>query len=168
MCRCRRLRQAERMCVFLSTISYVYEHLLIECSTGYSQCQPGSATTATSSVTTSTTAVTQTPAPTTTPPLPAGPIVVLPLGDSITLGQGAPDGNSYRKELKDSLERDGVTIDYIGSIKNGNMQDNENEGRAGQRIDQISGYAAAPLAQKPQVSALRRIPVLWADGLEYR
>ena len=120
-------------------------------SLGYSQCQPGAATTeAPTSTVTSSTVASSTP-PSTTPSLPSGSVVVLPLGDSITLGQGAPDGNSYRKELKDNLERDGVVIDYIGSIKNGNMQDNENEGRAGQRIDQISGYAIGPLAQKPQV-----------------
>ncbi|RXW18124.1 hypothetical protein EST38_g7732 [Candolleomyces aberdarensis] len=67
---------------------------------------------------------------------------------------GSNDGNSYRKELKDLLTKDGITIDYIGTVKNGNIQDNDNEGHSGATIAQISGYADTPLRQKPQVVTL--------------
>jgi hypothetical protein len=63
---------------------------------------------------------------------------------------GSNDGNSYRKELKDLLTKDGITIDYIGTVKNGNIPDNDNEGHSGATIAQISGYADTPLRQKPQ------------------
>jgi hypothetical protein len=64
---------------------------------------------------------------------------------------GSNDGNAYRKELKDLLTTNGYTTDFIGSVKNGNMQDNDNEGHSGATIAQISGYADAPLRQKPHV-----------------
>jgi hypothetical protein len=67
---------------------------------------------------------------------------------------GSNDGNSYRKELKDLLTKDGITIDYIGTVKNGNIPDNDNEGHSGATIAQISGYADTPLRQKPQVRRL--------------
>lgn len=74
------------------------------------------------------------------------------MGDSITFGIGTSDGNAYRKYLKDRLLQDNITIDYIGTVKAGNMADNENEGHSGATIQQINGFATTPLAQKPQVS----------------
>ena len=123
---------------------------------GYSQCQPGGATTTVPTTTqpTTTTPTTIITTPTTTPTIPSGPVIVLPLGDSITYGMGSNDGNSYRKELKDLLAKDGITIDYIGTVKNGNIQDNDNEGHSGATIAQISGYADTPLRQKPQVRSV--------------
>ncbi|KAF6754018.1 lipolytic enzyme [Ephemerocybe angulata] len=121
----------------------------------YSQCQPGASVPSTTITTTTsstiTTSVTNIPTPSSTQ---AGPIIVLPLGDSITWGMGSNDGNSYRKELKDELTTDGVTIDYIGTQKNGNMPDNDNQGHSGATITQISGYAETALKQKPEVVTL--------------
>ncbi|RXW18121.1 hypothetical protein EST38_g7731 [Candolleomyces aberdarensis] len=70
---------------------------------------------------------------------------------------GRNDGNSNRKELKDVLTTDGITIDYIGTVKNGNIQDNDNEGHSGATIAQISGYADTPLRQKLQGIAVLTI-----------
>ncbi|KAJ2921483.1 hypothetical protein H1R20_g15608, partial [Candolleomyces eurysporus] len=126
----------------------------------YSQCQPGGAPTNTVPTTTAVptptpTTPTTTVAPTPTQTVPSGPLLVLPLGDSITWGMGSNDGNAYRKELKDLLTANGYTTDFIGSVKNGNMQDNDNEGHSGATIAQISGYADTPLRQRPQVITLK-------------
>jgi len=67
---------------------------------------------------------------------------------------GSNDGNAYRKQLKDQLTQAGYKTDFIGSVRNGNMQDNDNEGHSGATIDQISGYADTPLRQQPKVVTL--------------
>ncbi|KAF5341931.1 hypothetical protein D9611_001090 [Ephemerocybe angulata] len=119
---------------------------------GWELCLPAT------SGTTTTTPSTTTPITTTTATSPtatqAAPIIVLPLGDSITWGIGSSDGNSYRKELKDELLKDGVTVDYIGTLKNGDMDDNDNQGHSGATIIQISGYAETALKQQPEVVTL--------------
>ncbi|KAG2022341.1 lipolytic enzyme [Coprinopsis cinerea AmutBmut pab1-1] len=125
----------------------------------YSQCQAGAAPPVTNPPTTPTTSNPPVVVPTTPtnppPPVQTGPIITLPLGDSITFGIGTNDGNSYRKYLKDRLLQDGITIDYIGTVKAGNMEDNDCQGHSGATIDQISGYANTALAQRPQVVLLK-------------
>jgi hypothetical protein len=79
-------------------------------------------------------------------------ITVLPLGDSITFGLGAIDLNSYRNQLQERLGLDAVQINFVGSVKSGVMQNNENEGRSGATIDQIALFADRVLSLKPQVS----------------
>lgn len=71
------------------------------------------------------------PATTTTaaPPT-AQTVTVLPLGDSITFGVGSSDGNSYRKYLKDRLSQAGLQIDYIGTLRCGNIADNQCQGKS--------------------------------------
>ena len=93
------------------------------------------------------------PAATTTnaPPAATGPVTVLPLGDSITFGVGASDGNSYRQYLKDRLSQAGLQVDYIGTLNCGNMQDRQCQGHSGATIDQIANFATTSLNQKPQV-----------------
>lgn len=91
--------------------------------------------------------------PIATVPTGGGPIVVLPLGDSITYDMGSSDGNLYRKEL-DSLSRDDYNTAFIGTMRTGNMLDNANEGHVGATIAQISGFAEMPLRQTPHVSRL--------------
>ncbi|TFK18661.1 lipolytic enzyme [Coprinopsis marcescibilis] len=120
----------------------------------YSQCQPGAVTPVPPVISTTSVPPT-TPTPTPLPPPQQGPIVTLPLGDSITFGMGTNDGNAYRKYLKDRLRQDGIEVDYIGTVKAGNMEDNDCQGHSGATIDQISGYANTPLAQKPQVVLLK-------------
>lgn len=54
---------------------------------------------------------------------------------------GSTTGNAYRASLLDSLTTAGATIDYTGTIQSGSMDDNDNEGRIGWTIEQISGAA---------------------------
>lgn len=79
----------------------------------------------------------------------------MPLGGSITYGQGSSDGNGYRKALRDLLVSDGYQVTMVGSRKAGTMSNNETEGWRGQRLDQILTKAmrAVPLLQ-PNVVTL--------------
>lgn len=57
---------------------------------------------------------------------------ILPLGSSITYGTGSTDGNGYRLNLLKLLS--GSKVEYIGSVRNGEMADNYNEGHPGYTI----------------------------------
>ncbi|KAK2733485.1 hypothetical protein FQN57_002094 [Myotisia sp. PD_48] len=63
---------------------------------------------------------------------------VLPLGDSITWGFGSSSGNGYRGPLNVILKRGNNVVDFIGSQKSGDMDDNDNEGHPGYTISQIA------------------------------
>ncbi|WP_163570459.1 RICIN domain-containing protein [Fodinicola feengrottensis] len=65
---------------------------------------------------------------------------VMPLGDSITYGNGdANDGTSYRTGLWNRfMAQPGFRPDFVGSVTWGNVPDPSNEGHPGYRIDQIS------------------------------
>ncbi len=86
------------------------------------------------------------------------PIRLMPLGASITYGTGSSDGNGYRSKLYDGLK--GVTtgvIDFVGRIQNpaSTMADKDNEGRPGQRIDEVLGEARCAVPTfKPNVVTL--------------
>ena len=54
---------------------------------------------------------------------------ILPLGASITAGQGSTDGNGYRLDLQNLLA--GTEMQYIGSLRSGTMADNYHEGHSG-------------------------------------
>ena len=62
---------------------------------------------------------------------------LMPLGASITYGSGSSDGNGFRKFLRELLVNDGYTVRMVGSLKAGTMENNDNEGWRGYRIDQI-------------------------------
>jgi hypothetical protein len=49
---------------------------------------------------------------------------ILPLGASITFGQGSTDGNGYRKYVRDRLRFDGWAVNMVGTQQSGTMQDN--------------------------------------------
>ncbi|MCX6928550.1 MAG: GDSL-type esterase/lipase family protein, partial [Verrucomicrobia bacterium] len=77
-----------------------------------------------------------------TPPQPdfstAPPIRIMPVGDSITYGAGAPGG--YRLPLYQLLTNAGFNVDYVGTqTDNGapGLPDPDHEGHRGWRIDQI-------------------------------
>jgi len=59
---------------------------------------------------------------------------ILPLGDSITFGEGSTDGNGYRLALSTLLTKHGNKVQYIGSVQSGAMANNDNEGHGGFRI----------------------------------
>lgn len=64
-------------------------------------------------------------------------MIVLPLGDSITLGNSANGG--YRLPLQQMLAADGIATDFIGpeTTNSDGMADPEHAGFGGERIDQI-------------------------------
>jgi lysophospholipase L1-like esterase len=83
------------------------------------------------------------------------PLWLMPLGDSITWGVGSSTGNSYRGFLWNQLAAEGHTLDFVGTGRDGNMSDPDNEGHSGWRIDQIAGIADSTLATyKPNVVTL--------------
>jgi len=49
------------------------------------------------------------------------------LGDSITYGLKSSDNNGYRLQLLNDLS--GSKVVYVGSVRNGDMADNFNEGQ---------------------------------------
>lgn len=52
------------------------------------------------------------------------PLRILPLGASITYGQGSKDGNGYREYLRKLLQRRGAAVDMVGTVHAGKMVDN--------------------------------------------
>lgn len=83
------------------------------------------------------------------------PLRVMPLGDSITWGEGSSTGNGYRGPLWDKLAADGHPLDFVGTLRGGSMSDPDNEGHCGYRIDQIAALADASLTRyRPNVVTL--------------
>ena len=79
---------------------------------------------------------------------------ILPLGDSITSGEGSHDGNGYRLVLATLIQNYGNDMEYIGSLKSGNMTNNENEGHSGAEIYSV-GLAGIPsYSQAPNIILL--------------
>ena len=74
---------------------------------------------------------------------------IMPLGDSITYGYLSSDGNGYRLPLENDLA--GSKLQYIGSVRSGNMADNYNEGQSGATINQIAANARKSLFERPNV-----------------
>lgn len=66
-------------------------------------------------------------------------IKIMPLGDSITYGEGIVDYGGYRNLLGALLESDGYPFDFVGSEKSGEeaLPDADNEGHPGWRISNI-------------------------------
>ena len=61
---------------------------------------------------------------------------IMPLGDSITYGEGIPGYGGYRNLLGAMLESEGYTIDFVGSQKSAEdvLPDADNEGQSGWTI----------------------------------
>lgn len=64
---------------------------------------------------------------------------IMPLGDSITYGEGDPDRGGYRKRLSALLTNDKYAFDFVGSQRSGEaiLADPDNEGHPGWRITNI-------------------------------
>ncbi|KAH7242763.1 SGNH hydrolase-type esterase domain-containing protein [Fusarium tricinctum] len=71
---------------------------------------------------------------------------LMPLGGSVTYGVRSSDGNGYRKFLQDMLLAQGYQVRLVGSRKSGSMENNDNEGWRGYRLDQISTKARNSVA----------------------
>jgi len=88
------------------------------------------------------------------------PLRILPLGDSITWIWGyQPDGtvidtNGHRAPLLSSLVAAGYEVDFVGTLRSGDMPDNDNGGHSGFTISQIQNVMAGGLAMKPNVVLL--------------
>ncbi|KAF5488348.1 Multidomain esterase [Colletotrichum fructicola] len=65
---------------------------------------------------------------------------LMPLGGSVTFGQGSTDGNGYRCKLRELLMADGFKVDMVGSRKVGALG-SAHEGWRGFRVDQIDQKA---------------------------
>lgn len=63
--------------------------------------------------------------------------------DSITYGYAEASGNSYRRDIEYLLYTEGNPTQLIGSIKNGNWQNNDNNGFSYHNIDEI-GVSGTP------------------------
>lgn len=76
------------------------------------------------------------------------PLRILPLGDSITFGLGAPGG--YRAPLFDVLTAQGYQVDFVGTQTSNaaeGQSEREHEGHSGWQIDQILGISESVLAE---------------------
>ena len=71
----------------------------------------------------------------------AKPVVIMPLGDSITSGYDASipisERNGYRKYLWELLTESGYDIDFVGSLESGTFPDKQHEGHGGWTDAQI-------------------------------
>ncbi|CAI6079183.1 unnamed protein product [Clonostachys chloroleuca] len=76
---------------------------------------------------------------------------ILPLGDSITKGSGSSTVNGYRGPLRDKLTEFGASVDMIGTLRNGNMKDNNHEGHSGEYLGDIKNYWQKPMQARPNV-----------------
>ncbi|MEV4760921.1 SGNH/GDSL hydrolase family protein [Micromonospora sp. NPDC049559] len=69
-------------------------------------------------------------------------VKVMPMGDSITWGQGSTDGSGYRGPLWLRLRNEaGYAPDFVGSQVVGTIGDPNNEGHRGWQIDQLQANA---------------------------
>ncbi|KAF5018448.1 hypothetical protein F66182_9568 [Fusarium sp. NRRL 66182] len=77
---------------------------------------------------------------------------IMPLGDSITRGNGARDQMGYRSRLRQRLTNLGTSVDLVGSLKYPpNRADNDHEGHSGTVLAQINTYWQLSIAAQPNV-----------------
>ncbi|KAF4435846.1 hypothetical protein F53441_13423 [Fusarium austroafricanum] len=86
-----------------------------------------------------------------TPTIALPNIRVLPLGDSITKGTGSTGMVGYRLPLRQKILKQGVKVNMIGTLKNGNMVDGHHEGHSGKMLADINGYWQKPITARPNV-----------------
>jgi lysophospholipase L1-like esterase len=71
------------------------------------------------------------------------PIRIMPMGDSITYGEGIPSYGGYRNLLGALLESEGIRFDFVGSQSSGDLADPDNEGHPGWRVHNLREAIAA-------------------------
>ncbi|KAK8017066.1 hypothetical protein PG993_015255 [Apiospora rasikravindrae] len=62
---------------------------------------------------------------------------IMALGASTVKGQNSPGDNGFRKQLRDELTELGVPVNMVGSVKAGEMLDNECEAQGGARVSEV-------------------------------
>ncbi|WP_051764066.1 GDSL-type esterase/lipase family protein [Streptomyces virginiae] len=79
---------------------------------------------------------------------PSTPVVrVMPLGDSITYGQGSSYESGYRLPLNElAAKQSRYSLDFVGSLEHGALPDSAHEGHAGYTIERIRAGANRWLA----------------------
>ncbi|MER7827604.1 GDSL-type esterase/lipase family protein [Streptomyces sp. NPDC096097] len=79
---------------------------------------------------------------------PSAPVVrVMPLGDSITYGQGSSNESGYRLPLNElAAKQSRYSLDFVGSLEHGALPDSAHEGHAGYTIERIRAGAKRWLA----------------------
>ncbi len=82
-------------------------------------------------------------------------IRLMPLGASITEGFRSSTGDGYRGPLFKQLINEVTSLDFVGSKKNGQMSDPDNEGHGGYRIEQIGDLTSDAVSKyRPNVVTL--------------
>ncbi|MDQ0985267.1 FG-GAP-like repeat-containing protein [Streptomyces sp. V2I9] len=82
-------------------------------------------------------------------------LTVMPLGDSITEGAGSSTRSSYRAALWPRLVPRAGTLDFVGSLKHGQLPDLDHEGHSGWLIEGLSANIDSWMDQaKPNVVLL--------------
>jgi hypothetical protein len=81
----------------------------------------------------------------------ANPLRILCLGASITFGFHSSGGNGYRYALRGKLIEEGNDVNMIGSLRGGNMSNNQVEGWKGYRIEQVAKKAELSLPKMPNL-----------------
>lgn len=77
---------------------------------------------------------------------------IMPLGDSITKGNGSGDENGYRERLRNKLLRQAaISVDMIGSLSSGTMTDHSHEGHSGKYLADIETYWELSVRARPNV-----------------
>ena len=81
---------------------------------------------------------------------------VMPLGDSITVGQGSVSGNGYRADLRDLMtDQAHCAVRFVGDQSSGTMTNPEHEGHGYYMIDDVRHGVDGWLAsEKPDVVLL--------------
>lgn len=84
-------------------------------------------------------------------------IRIMPLGDSITVGEGSTTGDGYRWDLARYLtDVQHWPAEWVGSQQSGQQPNRQHEGHSGWRIDQITGQVAGWIqSQDPDVILLQ-------------
>lgn len=67
-----------------------------------------------------------------------GVLDVMPIGDSLTRGQGDPNWWGFRGDVRARLIRQGVSVNFVGPWIDGTGADHEHAGTSGARIDQVN------------------------------
>ena len=86
---------------------------------------------------------------------------ILPLGDSLTWGEGSTDGNGYRLHLSNLITsnngnhgNNGNTLTYIGTVTSGTMPNNRNEGHGGYHILEVRDAVKPNYPSRPNLILL--------------
>ncbi len=83
-------------------------------------------------------------------------MTLMPLGDSITYG-ALPDGkggydtgsSGYRSQLYQLLRESGADVDFVGSMKSGNLPDRDHEGHPGWTTETLKQHIEVLTRQNP-------------------